>query len=30
MKKIFNIVLLLGTMLCAGAADRLAIAEPIN
>ena len=30
MKKIFNIVLLLGTMLSVGAADRLAIAEPVN
>lgn len=30
MKKIFNTLLLLGMMLCAGAADRLAIAEPIN
>ena len=30
MKKIFNTVLLLGTMLCISAADRLAIAEPIN
>ena len=30
MNKIFNTFLLLGMMLCAGAADRLAIAEPIN